>query len=718
VIQKFKTYLYNASFAFNCLLVFLLIFEKGLLVPTWVQPVGRIHPMLLHFPIVLLVICIFWEFFSVFKSSVKNEQNIIGDSLLLITSLTSVMSALMGLLLSKEEGYATDILFWHKWGGTFISLLSILWYVFRQSIRNTKLLLSVTSITALVGIIVTSHLGASITHGENFVLAPVTKEQKSPIVLFDDAIIYTNMVQPILQSKCVSCHNNNKSKGGLLMETFAQLQKGGKNGVLWDSTQNDFGTLLSRVHLPLDNKKHMPPSGRPQLTDEEIKILYYWIHSGASATAKVVNLPASDSLSILAKFIFNTIETDNYSFEAANETKVKSLSNNYRFITPLSITSPALGVEFFGASQYKSEQLKELLPLKEQIVALNLNKIPVTDADLVTIAQFTNLRKLNLSFTNIKGTGLSALTQLKSLKQLSLSGTGVDMTSLGVLSSMSKLTELIIWSTPAQNQNLASLKSQLKNTRIETGFSGDTVVIKLNQPMIENEELILMQPTKLKLKHYVKGVEMRYTVDGTDPDSILSPIFKEDYVLDNSLTLKVKAFKVGWASSEIVERTFFKPGAKIDSISLMNPSEQDPYKKFSASILIDAKKGEDKDFSNGKWMGFKDQPMEILIYLKDPIDVSSVSLSTLVAINSNIFPAQQIQVWAGNNPRSLRMVKKEMPIQPEKSAPTYTKGFQISFKPIKANYLKVVLIPVHKLPMWRSPKGYKGWVFVDEVFLN
>ena len=126
MMQKFKIYLYNASFALNCLLVFLLIFEKGLLVPAWVQPVGRMHPMLLHFPIVLLVICIFWEFFSGFKSSVKNEQNGIGDNLLLITALTSVMSALMGLLLSKEDGYEQDILFWHKWGGTFISLLSIL----------------------------------------------------------------------------------------------------------------------------------------------------------------------------------------------------------------------------------------------------------------------------------------------------------------------------------------------------------------------------------------------------------------------------------------------------------------------------------------------------------------------------------------------------------------------------------------------------------------
>jgi hypothetical protein len=117
-------------------------------------------------------------------------------------------------------------------------------------------------------------------------------------------------------------------------------------------------------------------------------------------------------------------------------------------------------------------------------------------------------------------------------------------------------------------------------------------------------------------------------------------------------------------------------------------------------------------------MGFKDQPMEILISLKEPIDVSSVSLSTLVAINSNIFPAQQIQVWAGNNPSSMRLVKKILPVQPEKPAPIYTKGFEISFNPINAGYLKVVLIPVHKLPMWRSPKGFKGWVFVDEVFLN
>ena len=716
--QRSTTYLYNASFALNCLLVFLLIFEKGLSVPPWVQAVGRLHPMLLHFPIVLLVTCIFWEFFSGVKKSLKPEQTTIGDNLLLVTSLTAVVSALMGLLLSKEDGYAADILFWHKWGGVFISFISIVWYVYRQSIRSSKLLLGVTSLTALVGILVTSHLGASVTHGENFVLAPVMKEKKSPIVLFEDAVIYANMVQPILQSKCIGCHNDNKAKGELVMETFAKLLKGGKNGVLWDSTQHDFGLLLSRIHLPLDNKKHMPPSGKPQLTEDEANILYHWIHSGANSTAKVINLPATDTLRLLAKALFNTIETDNYSFKAADESTIKALSNNYRFITPLAIGSPALGVEFFGASQFNAAQLKELLPLKEQIVSLNLNKIPVSDGDLATIAKFTNLRKLNLSFTNIKGTDLAALNQLKSLKQLSLSGTGVNMNSLGVLSSLSKLTELFIWSTPAQKQNIASLQKQMKNTRIETGFSGDTVKIKLNQPIIENEEIILVQPIHLKLKSYVKGTELRYTIDGTEPDSLLSPIYNGDYVINSSITLKVKAFKEGWYSSDLVERTFFKAGIPIDSISFIKPSNEAPYSKFSPSILSDAQNGPDSDFASGKWIGFKDQPLEALIYFKEPKKVSSVSINTLVAIGSHIFPAQQIQVWAGNNPRSLRLIKKMMPTQPTKFVPRHTKGIEITIEPMQIRYLKVVLIPVHKLPLWHSPKGYKGWVFVDEIFLN
>jgi uncharacterized membrane protein/mono/diheme cytochrome c family protein len=715
-MQRFKSILYNTSFAFNCLLVFLLLFENRLYLPPWVQTVGRMHPLLLHFPIVLLVLCIFWELFAGFKTSPANQHET-GDGLLLITSLTAVTSALMGLLLSREAGYAPDVLAWHKWGGVAISLLSFAWYTFRQTARRIKAAGMLTGAVAMFLIIVTGHLGANITHGENFLSAPVSKDKQVPAVLFEDAIIYANMVQPIFKTKCISCHNDKKAKGELVMETFAQLLKGGKGGALWDSAQKDFGLLLHRVHLPADDKKHMPPIGRPQLTDEEVAIIYHWIRSGASSTAKVIQLPATDTLRSIGAAIFNTIETDDYTFKPADESKIKALRNNYRFVTPLALGSPALGVEFFGAAQFNATQVKELLPVKEQVVSINLNKMPVTDEDLTTIAQFINLRRLNLSFTNIKGGGLTVLNSLKELKQLSLSGTGVTAENLQTLSALPKLTELFIWSTPARSQPLAALQKKIKNTRIETGFTGDTIIIKLNAPIVENEEQVVLQPVALKLKHYVKGVTIRYTTDGTEPDSSASPIYKNDFMVDKNITVKTKAFKTGWLSSDVAERTFYKAGYRIDSVVLLQQPPDLPYKKMSAAILKDSQKG-DQNFGSGKWIGYRGIPMEALLYFDTIKTIASVTIGSLIDINGYIMPPQQVEVWAGSKPSQLHLVKKIKPAQPQKSEPGYMKGYELTFNPVKEKYLKVVVVPVKKLPEWHRGKGDKAWAFVDEIFLN
>lgn len=715
-MKRWRIILFNIIFALNCLLIFLLAFERGLSVPPWVQTIGRMHPLLLHFPIVLIVLCIFWELFSGLQKKNTPEQSAIGDRLLLIASLTTVSSALMGLLLSKEDGYIQDVVVWHKWGGFFISLLSFAWYIFRHQIRRMKAVLVLTSITGMILIIFTGHMGADISHGQNFIFAPVTKDSQATHVLFEDAEIYANMVQPILKSKCSGCHNEKKAKGGLVMEPVALLRKGGKNGVLWDSTQKDHGLLLRRIHLPLENKKHMPPIGKPQLSEEEATIIYQWIRGGAGFTAKVATLPLTDTLRVLAASLFNTIETDDYTFKPADESKIKALQNNYRLVTQLSMGSPALSVVFFSAPQFKAEQLKELLAVKEQVVSLNLNKMPVSDDDLTTIAQFVNLRKLNLSFTNIKGNGLSFINQLKELKQLSLSGTGVNVTNLSALTSLPKLTQLYIWSTPAQLQNLVAVKKQMKNTIIETGFTGDTIRIKLNQPLVENEEQILLHPTPLKLKHYVKGVAIHYTTDGSEPDSIKSPIYKSDFNMNTNMTVKAKAFKHGWLSSNVTERIFYKAGYKIDSLWLLQPPDPQ-YKSTGAGILTDTKKG-DLNAGSGKWLGFRGYPLQAILYLEDLKNISSVTVSSLIDIKGYIMPPHQIEIWAGKDPGHLRLLKKIAPEQPAKASPGYMKAYNLSFNPVKEKYFKVVVIPVNKLPVWHKGKRDKGWIFVDEIFVN
>ena len=197
----------------------------------------------------------------------------IGEWLLLLSAFTSAITALMGLFLSREEGYDAEALQWHKWGGVGVSLLMLLWYGFRNRLVETKAGTYRATLVSFAAIIFTGHQGAGITHGQNFLLAPLLPEKKQQQVLLEDAEVFTHMVKPILQAKCMSCHNSKKAKGELVMETKELLLKGGKTGKLWDSTEADFGLLMKRIHLPLETKKHMPPQGKPQLTEDEIAIL-------------------------------------------------------------------------------------------------------------------------------------------------------------------------------------------------------------------------------------------------------------------------------------------------------------------------------------------------------------------------------------------------------------------------------------------------------------
>ena len=715
-MQRWKNIIFNITFGLNILLLFLLIFDSRLHVPAWLQVIGRMHTLFLHFPIVMLALCIFWELFSGYKKSYVGVKAEIGDELLLAAAITSVITALMGLFLSRESGYTPDLLVWHKWGGIFISFLSLLWYVFRVKVRQIKPALLTTALAGMVMIIVTGHLGGNITHGQDFLFAPVEPEKKTPVVLFEDAEVYANMAQPILVAKCMNCHNSQKAKGGLVMETKELLLKGGKDGKLWDSTKNDFGLMMQRIHLPPQSRKHMPPQGKPQLADDEIAILYRWIKSGANFTAKVSALPERDSLRLLAAPLFQTIETDDYTFAPPDEKKVKTLNNNYRVVRPLAIGSPALGVEFFSTEQFKADQLKELLDVKDQVVSLNLNKMPVGDEDLKTIGQFFNLRKLNLSFTNITGATLTELSKLKELKLLSLSGTKIRSTNLQTLAALPKLTQLFVWNTPLPPEEIKRLQQQLKTTAIETGFRGDTVVIKLNPPIVENEDQVITKPEPLKLKHYIKGVTIRYTTDGKEPDSILSPIYKENVMLDKKQTIKAKAFKPGWISSDVIEKIFYKAGVVPDSVQLVNAPDPQ-YKGDGALTIYDSKIGS-LNFRDGMWLGYKAQPMEALFYFDTAVNVSSMTVSSIVDINSYLMPPQEIEVWGGKDKASLHLLKRQQPTQPTKEKPPYLAGYDINFKTLNIKILKIILKPVSKLPVWHKGKGDKGWVFVDEVFLN
>lgn len=704
--------LLNLAIGINALLAFLLLFEQRLHIPTWLQVGGRMHPLLLHLPITLILII---ALFAVAKAFFKKWQWPQYNTWLNAAACLAALTAMSGLLLSIEDGYDADQMRWHKWSGIAVSWCMLLW-AFIAERKNNSSISSAFGLLSLIGILVAGHQGANITHGEDFLLAPIQSQKNEPIVLLEDARIFQDMVQPILEAKCMSCHNEDKAKGGLLMTSEAALRKGGKTGALWNLQAPGFGLMMDRIHLPLQDKKHMPPAGKPQLTPEESFIIEQWLAKGASFQQQVVALAENDTLRHIATQRFTQLSTASYDFEAADANSIRQLNTANRSVYALALNSPALAVEFYGRSLFQSAQLKELEKVQTQIVSLNLNKMPVTDEDLRIVAGFANLRKLNLSFTDITDKGLAQLSKLTQLQQLSVSGTKMTETALRQLTSWPALATVYAWQTQVPATAQMAVQKALGKKNIQWGFNGDTIQMKLNAPIIENEAQVMTEPIELRLKHFLPGVSIRYTLDGSEPDSIHSPEYKAGTMIHEQALVKTKAFKAGWMSSDVASLFFYKNKYRPDTAIAILPPDVS-YKGDGATTIIDNVKA-DKNFRSGKWLGYKENAMQTLLVFAKPQAVSSVTISSMIDIGSYIMPAMRIEVWGGNHPQQLKRLQTLTPVQPTKEIPSYLEAFDLKFDTQTVQYLKVVAVPVSKLPAWHRGKGDKGWFFVDECFIN
>ena len=713
-------------FALAIFIGVLLLFGDRVVVPVWLQPLGRMHPLLLHFPIVILLLAMGMEAFRFSRANAGTEPEFYRNflaNLLLIGTLSAGITVIMGLFLSKEDGYSGQVLQWHKWSGVGIFYLSALVYWIRNKTWYNARVAQAGALTTVVCLIGAGHYGATLTHGDNFLFEPISKQLKADPVSLDQALVFNHVIQPIFEQKCVSCHNPDKLKGELNLTSAEWIQHGGKSGKLFVAGQPDSSLFLQRIHLSLDEKKHMPPSGKSQLTPQEITLLSLWVKGRAEFKKKVIELPPTDSLRFIASALFKPVEqTDEYAFDAVDEETVRQLNNDYRTVASLARESPALAVNLYNRTAYTPSTLAELSSIKQQVVYLNLNKMPVKDADLTRVSQFENLQKLDLNFTDITGNGLAELTSLKQLKTLALSGTKVTYDDLRKqIGAFKSLKTVSVWNTTLTASQIGQLRKANKGIQFIAGFDGaSSEPIKLNPPQVKNSSTIFSQPLTLQLKHPIKGVQIRYTTDGTEPDSINSPVFTNQTVIDQPTLVKARAHKAGWFGSNVATFDFYKSTYKPDSVNLLLPLNP-VHQADGAHTFFDGKLGTFNANSPAwanNWAGFRKNDMALVSEFKTPVRVSSVALRVMVEEETGIFPPGTVEIWGGNSRDQMKLLATIKPDQPLKKSAPVLKAVTCSFTSQAVSYLKIVAKPVGQIPSWHPNKGKPALLLVDEVFIN
>ena len=440
--------------------------------PDTVFFLGRFHPLIIHFPIVLIGLVLLLEILA--KTQWVPEVPLVRLLFLLLASLSSVVAVGLGYLLYATGDYGGDTAQLHLWAGVLVAVGTLLTtFLYLHTTHPGRLVaLAVTNLVVLFA----SHQGGSLTHGEDYLteylptlrsMEPAT--MKSP----EELLVYDDMLVPILDSKCRSCHNENKTKGGLLMMSYDDLLRGGDSNqpVLVPGVPEESG-LLQRVTLPETHEDHMPPDGKPGLDNPEISLLRAWIAYGANPDTHFAELAQDSVQSVaLADYLRRFREEQQARVVAQQnlQTLVQTVSHpEVPYVIQEAVGYPgqvSLTMRF-PPSAFTDAQLLELQPLLPHIARASFVSSDITDDALYPMGQMTNLHELYLQKTALDGSGLAYLTALPNLKLLDLSQTSITDASLLYLLDMPALREVYLYETTVSEAVVEAIRQHKPELKV------------------------------------------------------------------------------------------------------------------------------------------------------------------------------------------------------------------------------------------------------------
>lgn len=460
-----------------------------------IEFLGKLHPILVHLPIGMIIIAILIEWFCIFSANqVIKESSRFIFTVALICSMTSLIS---GYWLSLENANDQSSVDLHKWLAIVTTIILFIHIVSWHHIQKIRWLHHSALFLLLAMISATGHLGGELTHGKGYLSFQASTTIKNlpptpPLENIESANVYTDVTKYIIQEKCQHCHDEEKQKGKLRLDNIDAIFKGGKSGKTIDLNDLKNSEFLKRILMNEDEDHHMPPKKEKQLTLNEVKILEWWISNKCNSTKKFSDFEM-DSI-----FRINLIgyqkernaqkihaSLDRIEVHAISNTKKSMLSNVGLIVSEVSKNDNHIRVTGFNLVKPIKDILPQLSELKDQLIELKLQNTGLTDNDLKFISTLSSLEKLWIGNNQLSDQGLNYIGNLKHLRYLNLSGTKI--TSKGIqhiIKTNQSLSEIIAYDIQFSESEKHNLKHEFSGKFMSIGkdtmdnFISDTLFRK------------------------------------------------------------------------------------------------------------------------------------------------------------------------------------------------------------------------------------------------
>ncbi|MCO5946419.1 c-type cytochrome domain-containing protein [Mucilaginibacter flavidus] len=434
---------------------------------------GHLHPLIVHLPIGFILLAAVFNILSYSKKH-ENLKSAVPVALLM-GFISAVLACVFGYILSTSGDYDQNVLRHHEFSGITLAIISgILYFMATDHSGKMAFIPGKLFSIILVGLVAlmsySGHQGASLTHGNDYLtMQTLTRTVRDKPTSVDSAIIFEDVVQPILQNKCSQCHRDGKLKGNLSVESLQTLRKGGKSGPAVAPGKLNASELYKRITLDPDNKDFMPKDGKTPLTKSEVKIIKWWIENGDAISGK--RIAELKNINIIIPELATYLGIGGVVLPAADERVSAQVTNpDIPMVTDTSLIGQLrkkglmvrvmlrkplmLDITLPVGSVIKAAEFKnDVIPLAKNIVWLNISGNNFTDGDLSFLKLFTNLEKLRLEKNPLTDQVSNNLIALKHLEAVNLNETKITDAAVINLKKNPAIKRIYTWGTGVRQVN-------------------------------------------------------------------------------------------------------------------------------------------------------------------------------------------------------------------------------------------------------------------------